>query len=337
METSLDRLYHQLISVPSADATRLIYSVAALTTYPGCFVGKDSHDRACILIAVADRDVRHHAPIRLESLDVQFDVRTLIKTQGQVSEGIFTVLRCRSPEPELVRYFLSISETILRILGAQPTRSAIAQAVNRLAIIFQRLQSPPTRSINGLFGELFIIRHSRSPSRVLTAWRPKDSSRFDFSSADARLDVKTASGRMRTHTFSYDQCNPPPGTVAMVASLFVEQTASGASLREFILAIETLAIANSDLVMKLHDIVAETLGNSLQEALSICFDERLAASSLQFYDLRSIPAIRTDPPAGVSDIHFRSDLSGLPGIPIEKLVEREPELSDFLPRTYNSH
>src|SRR5262249_3724535 len=215
MDPSLDQIYNGLTSVPSADATRLIYSAAALPMYAGCFVGKDSQDHACILITVADRDTRHHAPIRLESLEVQFDVRTLIKAHGQVNEGIFTVIRCRSLEHELVRYFLSISETILRILGVQPTRSAIAHAVNRLAVIFQRLQSPPTRSINGLFGELFLIRYSQNPSRVLAAWRPKDSARFDFSSADIRLDVKTAGGRVRIHTFSYDQCNPPPGTVAM--------------------------------------------------------------------------------------------------------------------------
>jgi hypothetical protein len=331
MEPSLTSIYDRLNSVPTADRERLIYSVAPLLMYPGSFVGKDSHDRACILVAVGDRDRRHPAPIRLESLEVQFDVQSLIKAVDKVSEGNFTVIRCRSLEPELIRYFLSIGETILRILGPHPIRSAVAHAVNRFASIFQRLQNPPTRPVNGLFGELFLIRSSRSPARMLGAWRPKDSSRFDFSAGDLRLDVKTASGRVRAHSFSYEQCNPPPGTVALVASFFVERSASGLSLQELVRSIEALAGNDSDLVMKLHDIVAETLGNALQEALGIQFDAKLAASSLHFYDLRAIPAIRGDPPAAVSDIHFRSDLSGTPIIVTELLAQREPELSDFLP------
>jgi hypothetical protein len=119
--------------------------------------------------------------------------------------------------------------------------------------------------------------------------------------------------------------------LAIAASLFAERAAGGISLRELIREIEALVATNTDVVMKLHDTVAETLGNSLQEALSIRFDRRLAASSLQFYDLRSIPAIRDVPPAGVSEIHFQSDLSNSPKGDIAKLVEREPTVSDFLP------
>jgi hypothetical protein len=264
-------------------------------------------------------------------LEVQFDVRSLIKSVDQVSEGNFTVIRCRSLEPELIRYFLSIGETILRILGPHPIHSTVAHAVNRLAAIFQRLHDPPTRPVNGLFGELFLIRSSRSPGRMLAAWRPKDTSRFDFSTGDIRLDVKATSGRVRVHTFSHEQCNPPPGTVALVASLFIDRSASGLSLRELVRSIEAVVGTDSNLVMRLHDIVAETLGNALQDALNIQFDPKLAASSLQFYDLRAVPAIRGDPPVGVSDIHFRSDLSGVPMLATDVLAEQHPGASDFLP------
>ena len=83
--------------------------------------------------------------------------------------------------------------------------------------------------------------------------------------------------------------------------------------------------------IRLHDIVADTLGTSLREALAIRFDLRLAESTLQFYDLREIPAIRDAPPAGVTDIHFRSDLSGVPIAAVDRLIERDPAISHFLP------
>src|SRR5262249_21142141 len=104
MEPSLNHIYDGLSSVPAADKERLIYSAAPLPMYPGSFVGKDSRDRACILVAVNDQITGHHAPIRLESLEVQFDVPSRIKALGQVNEGTFTVVRCRSLDPELTRY-----------------------------------------------------------------------------------------------------------------------------------------------------------------------------------------------------------------------------------------
>lgn len=55
----------------------------------------------------------------------------------------------------------------------------------------------------------------------------------------------------------------------------------------------------------------------------------LSASSLQFYEVRSILAIRNEPPHGVSGIHFRSNLSGAPQADTRGLVVRDPSLADF--------
>lgn len=328
MPLALGPLFEGL-PVPSADHP--IYSVAHIPGYPAYFIGKDNEANACLLIAAPDREAHRHVPIRLEHLEVVFEIPSVIKQAGKVTEGTFTVVRCRANDTEVIRYFLSVGETLLRILGPSPSRAAIGDAITKLARIFQRMLSPATRSVNGLFGELFFIRQSQNPFQVLAAWRTQDSSRFDFNAGSVRLDVKTAAGRQRIHTFSYDQCNPPSGTTAIVASLFVEQTAGGISLQEIVREIETLVATNAELVLKLHDTVAETLGRSLHEALGVRFDDRLSASSLQFYDLRSIPAVRNEPPPGVSDIHFRSDLSSALQADTTRLLEREPSLADFLP------
>jgi Putative PD-(D/E)XK family member, (DUF4420) len=331
MSLALDRIFDAL-SPTDFGAGHIGYSVARVSRYPGYFVGRDSNNKACILIALTDQSGRRHAPIRLENLDVEFEVRSRVTETTRSSEGTFTVIRCRSDDIEIVRYFFSIAETILRILGTDPSRVAITQAITHLARIFQRLLVSSQRSVTGLFGELFLMKCCNTPARALAGWRLQDSSRFDFTAGDLRLDVKTASGRMRVHTFSYDQCNPPAGTVALVASLFAEKTATGISIRELVAQIEVSVRYSAELIMKLHDLVAVTLGNSLYESLSVRFDEKLAASSLRFYDLRAIPAIRNELPPGVSDLHFRSDLTGSPEALIPLLVESEPAIDDFLPR-----
>jgi hypothetical protein len=148
---------------------------------------------------------------------------------------------------------------------------------------------------------------------------------------EVRLDVKTAAGRVRAHIFSYEQCNPPSGTVGIAASLFVERASGGVSLRELIADIDGLASSSTDLVMKLHAMVAATLGQTMREALDVRFDQHLAKDSLRFYDMRRIPAIRAEAPTGVSDIHFRSDLSNTDPELLEALSERHPALVDLLP------
>src|SRR5262249_46387906 len=111
MDMALGHIYGSLIAPVPPNGAKRIYAVAPVPGYAGYFVGKDNESHACLLIAVADRNGRPHAPIRLESLEVQFEVLSLIKTGSEIVEGTFTVLRCRSAEAEIAHYFLSVCET----------------------------------------------------------------------------------------------------------------------------------------------------------------------------------------------------------------------------------
>lgn len=336
MGAGLEGLFEAIRPTPVDNPDKPLYAVMPVPSHASYFVGKDSDARACLLVATGDRTGKLQPPIRLESLDVQFELRCHLKREGEPErEGTFTVIRCRALDNETIRYFLSICETILRMIGDRPTRPQVAAAVNRLAAIFQKMQKPPSRPVNGLFGELYLLWRSGNPVRAVDAWRADETARFDFSDGDIRLDVKAAGGRLRVHTFSYEQCNPPPGTIAVVASLHVEQTAGGMTLRSVIDDIEVRIAAHADLVLKLHEVVIATLGVSLNEALALRFDIRLADSSLRFFSLEDVPGIRGPLPVGVSDVHFRSDLSALPALSIQTLIDRDPGFWDLLP--YGEH
>lgn len=331
-EPDLDAIF-TAISPPGADALdKPVYAVLSVPGYESYFVGKDRDSYACLLIATDDRTERPQAPIRLESLDVQFELRCQFRKGNEPErEGAFTVIRCRSLERETVRYFLSICQTVLRMLGDKPLRRLVASAVHRLAAIFQRTQGAPSRTVYGLFGELYLIWRSENPIRSVSAWRIDESARFDFSDGDVRLDVKATGGRVRAHTFSYEQCNPPPGTFAIVASLFVERIPGGVALRAVIDEIGASISANADLVLKFHEAVTLTLGNNLNEALAMTFDVKLTDSSLRFFDLRDVPGIHGELPPGVSDVHFRSDLSALSAFSVRSLIDKSPAIGELLP------
>lgn len=331
MSLEFCRLFDALPVVPPCDSN-IAYSAAAVRDLPDYMVGKDAGGHACVLISMAEAG--RQAPIRLERLVVEFGVRSRIQNGGDVSEGVFTVVRCTASDLTITYYFLSLAEAIVGMLGPRPSNGDIAISINRLAVIFQRLQSASTRSLNGLFGELFLIHESRGPEQAVRAWRVHESSRFDFSIGEGRLDTKTTSGRLRLHTFAYDQCNPPSGTVALVASIFVEHIAGGMLLSTLVDSLERKVQSHPDLALKLRETVASTLGASFDEGMRVCFDMQLARSSLTFYDLRTVPAIRVALPIGVGDVHFQSDLSGLPGISLDNLGGRGMPLASLFPRRF---
>lgn len=98
----------------------------------------------------------------------------------------------------------------------------------------------------------------------------------------------------------------------MLASLFIEVSGGGQSLRELVASVEAALVCNDQLILRLQETIAETLGESLHTAMGVRFDDRLALESLRFYDLAAVPAIRASVPPGVSDVHFRSDLCRMP-------------------------
>jgi len=296
--------------VQPTEPGRTLYAAVPVANHPRWFVAKDSESHACLMFETARSEAARRAPIVLENFDGQFAMRCrLHKKDAPDSDGVFTVIRCRSHDIDTTRYFLSACEAVLRLAGPSPAPGVLAIIVQRLAALFRRLERPATRSLNGLFGELFVIWRSSDPAYTLAAWRTDVEARFDFSVADVRLDVKTASGRMRTHICSYDQCNPPDGTVAIAASLFTERSPGGLSVGAIVDEIEDAVGNDAALALKLREVTAATLGATLTESMRATFDIALADSSLELYDLRGVPALRDPLAMGVSDVHFRSDFS----------------------------
>ena len=292
------------------------------------FFGRDWNGFPCLLISSPDTASR--SPIRLSVLDIRFSIPCHIVTDdGTEVLKTLTAIVCCSQDIELGLYFAHIAEVIVRIIGSNPCTDEIAEVVRRLIRLFESLSQPSTRTVVGLFGELYTIYVSRSPRKAVEAWRSSTDERFDFSIDDARLEVKSASDRVRAHSFSRDQCMPPAGTVAALISLFIETSGGGLSLNDLIQRIEVQLRDYPDL--KLHEGIASTIGHSSTMAFNIRFDEHLARSSIKVFDLGCIPAIRNDLPSEISQVRFRSDLSYTPTARIEALIERSPILLELLP------
>jgi len=228
MGGSLERLFSAINAPRGPRVDQTSYAVATLPDCKGFFVGKDPAGRACFLIATAGASGNAEAPIRLARLEAAFDLPCeLMKPDGVVQRGRFTVLRCLSRSMDVKRYFLSMCAALARAIGNRPTASDVALAVHRVASMFRAMHRPASHVVNGLFGELYTIARSGEPTRMLRAWRVDETARYDFVDGELRVEVKTTATRTRSHVFTYEQCNPPTGTIAVVVSMMLERVFSG--------------------------------------------------------------------------------------------------------------
>lgn len=331
MSPGLSQILEAIPASPQApDSQAIRYHVRPIPDAAGHYFGRTSNGFPCMLLASRDRAAR--APVRLAAIEVSFAVPCRIAIPGEAERmETLTAVSCTSGDPEIQRYFTHICETILRIVGRNPSLRDIIEAVRRLVDLFQKLSRPPRRPVTGLFGELLAIHAAASPWAAVQAWRSTVDDRFDFSIDDLRLEVKGSSTRQRAHSFSLEQCMPPSGTTGILISVFVETSGGGLSLLELMQRIEHQLDGDPDLVMKLQETAADALGASAAAALQMRFDDRLARTSLHIYDLLAVPAVRTGIPPEVSQVRFMSDLSRIPAASIAALVARCPRARELLP------
>jgi hypothetical protein len=271
-------------------------------------VGKDSRGRPAILLRVAPAAVRPPS-IVLQNLRVEHGLHCRISTSDGVLEDQFSLIHCQSEDGLLQECFFDLADAILRSLPRTPNAAELSEAVEHIAALFLALDRPATRSAQGLWGELFLIANAKRPLIAAESWHTEACERYDFALALDRLEVKTSSDRTRNHHFSFEQVYPVGGLRVVIASLFVEKSAAGIKLGDLWDTARSAVTANPELRLKIDEICLRSLGSAWSEARSFGFDEQLARQSLAFYDVRDVRRVPNSPPAGVTEIRFRSDVS----------------------------
>jgi hypothetical protein len=302
---------HLPVPVAGAGGDFPAFSGTPAPGFPGAHVAKDHLARPAVLVRT-DRPGSGIAPpsISLENLRVEhaIDCRISLAT-GDSLTGRFSLVHCLSLDDALQEYFLETSQVILRSLPSGVTAAAVSGAVDALASLFAAAQRPLSRPVQGLWAELLIISRAREPRLLLEAWHSDATERFDFSLASQRLEVKCSADRTRRHHFSHEQAHPPAGVSVLIASVLVEQSASGVSLGELWDLVRRLSGDDAEMRLKIEHACLDALGNSWHQARARSYDQHLAAQSLLFFDIADIPKVPPLLTPGVSEVRFRSDLS----------------------------
>jgi len=186
---------------------------------------------------------------------------------------------------------------------------------------------PPTKTVQGLWAELFVIHTSENPQVLLSYWHNLPEEKFDFNADLEKIEVKSSSSLERIHTFTADQLLPPDDKSVLVASLFTKQIPNGLSVVDLADLINR-KVKTDSFVGKLYSIVSQTLGSNVQESIKLKFDPELAKNSLRFYRHQDIEKIeKVHIPNKVMDVRFKSDLSTCKSIELEFLKGKGPLFS----------
>jgi putative PD-(D/E)XK family protein DUF4420 len=288
------------------------FSAAPIPGYTDHRIARDSAGRPSLLLGVIDAaGTNSPPPIILRHIEVQHDAHCQIKHINAPPEAAtFTVIRCSSDNRLLQTMFLRVCVPVLQHLGPKITRAGVLDAVNRLVELFRSLERPATKTIVGLWAELFVIERSSDASFMVSCWHSAPSDLFDFSHSEQRLEVKASSQRARRHHFRLEQLQPPTGTCCVVASVFVDAAGRGRGIDDLVEAIGR-RITDIALQDRLHGVVFQLLGDRWESAGLERFDYEAAQESLVFYLASQVPCVSLPIPRGVSEVHFKADLSAI--------------------------
>ena len=292
-----------------------VFNATSLPSFSFAKIAINNEGHPVVLISsVPDGTHLLQRNIRLTYIELSHNVVCSVSENSNSQLNSFSVIVFKSTEQHLQSYFLDIAELLLTKLTARTKQKELLNAFNSFVEIFRALSQPPTKTVQGLWSELFVIENSQNPTVLINHWHRIPEEKFDFNADREKIEVKSSTSMNRIHIFSSDQLNPHDDKEVVIASVFTKQYSSGISIYGLLDRLTKKNI-NTELVDKLMKLVSRTLGSSLEQSLKIKFNYKLAKESLRYYSHRNISKIeRVSIPERVSEVKYKSDLTEVPAI-----------------------
>jgi len=288
------------------------YSAIAIPGFDDHKIAKDYFGRPSLLISSPKGYSKFPIQsklVNLKNIDIKENSQCNIQSENSAeSESFFTVISLVG-DIELQDYFLDICNSLIAKIPNAPSSDDIHKIISTFV---ELLLSEPLKKIEiqGLLGELIVISEGYNPSQLASSWHSNPKEKYDFSSKNKKIEVKSASNRERIHHFRYSQLQDIENNEILVASIFIEQSTGGSNIKDIL----------EDIKNKVNDV---NLYNSL---LNICklslldndfvntykhyrINYELAKESLSFFSSHDVPSVENQHSKLVTNIEFQSNLS----------------------------
>jgi hypothetical protein len=299
------------LSIPEVANSKL-FNAVALDNFAFAKIGINHEGFPVILISSKiDKVFLSQKNIKLKYIELTHNLECKISENDKSKIDNFSVIIFRSSHENLQSYFLGIAESLLNSLSLKPTQNEVFEAFKSFVEIFRSLSESPTKTVQGLWAELFLIESSKNAETLINYWHNIPEEKFDFNADKQKIEVKSSSSLERVHIFTAEQLNPTNDSQVIVASIFTKQVSNGQSIIDLLAKIES-KVSDSFLTEKLYKIISKTLGNTFEQTMKIKYDYDLAKNSLRFYKHQDISKVeRINIPDRVSEVKFKSDLTNI--------------------------
>lgn len=273
------------------------------------------------LFFIATKDTSNNAmDINLKLIQVAFQKNCeLISKEGDKSDGVYTIVSLKSDSEDIVKYFVNTMHYLINQLEVAPSFAQIKDELNNLVNLFRSLSKPAKKTIHGLWTELLFINQSNDIEYVIKSWHQGKNDRYDFNDGVDKVEIKSTSKNDRIHRFSLSQLQEIKDTVIIIGSTFAVETGKGMSANDLIESIKE-KVSNPSLMLKIHNTVADTMGDEFERIFDIYFDYNLALNSILYFDIREIPKIISkDIPNEISNVKYDCILSHVNSIKKEEI------------------
>jgi hypothetical protein len=274
--------------------------------WPGVLVAKSPNGLASLLLPRQPGRRGDESAFLYQRIEVTLATIVEVDLPSGKRAGCYAILTCSTPDPKVQRCFFRLLETLVDANGG-PVGFDLIGAIKEVGDLLRTLQEPSYAELLGLWGELLVLSRANDPEAAAQAWHVSPSERYDFAAGASRLEVKTATGRVREHHFSLEQLNPS-GSVVTVASVLTEKSSGGTSVGD--LLAQLLPRLGGGARTRVESVVLATLGDDWNH-VDQRFDLELALESLALFAASDIPSVPPALPTGVTRVQFTSDLSSV--------------------------
>ena len=313
---SIASLFSQLKEYPSGHT----FTVVPVPGHDKVFLGIDIVGHPGLFVQANDGALE--PPLRTAKVSLQLGQNYSLAAIGESPRSeLLHALRCETSEATEVDTFLILVEAFLaRYAGQRVDEATLTSFFRSMVRLFA---VAPARDLEserqGLWGELFVMIRERGFAFWAPFWHKETTRRFDFSTLSKKVEVKTALGPQRIHHFSHRQIYALEGEEIVIASLLLREEDAGLSLRQLIqVAREALSVTEH--YLKLERAVRLAGMESMDEVGPI-YDPHEADHTLAWFRSTDAPHFCMPEPPGVSQTHYRVDLSTAPQIQTRELSE----------------
>jgi len=307
-----------LISKLKDNPSGHVFTVAPIPDNGDTYLGVDQAGRPWFFLRVQESG--HDAPLRTAQITL-FPAQeySISFTDAGTQTEVLHALKCDALNPTDVSNFLVLVEAFLaNNKGKHIDDEALSSFFRSMVRLFT---IEPARDLKaerqGLWGELFFMRQTRGYVFWAPFWHSEITRMFDFSSSGNRVEVKTTTGGQRVHHFSHRQVYALEGEEIIIASLLLREDDAGITLQELV-----GECRNSLLGTRHYLRLEKAVRRAGMDDPSIAgpgYDAHQASDSLAFFRSTEVPHFRVSEPPGVSETHYKVDLSLAPYLSQEEI------------------